>query len=102
MKYVIKNEVTNEQAECEFQFEVNDILESNGWNIEDCYTYQLKSCRGCSEHKEDVQLRYDFHGIETGHYCFKCYNDDDKYRYRRDAYPTIETHGFGERLNDDY
>jgi len=102
MKYVIKHEKTNEQEECEGQYDIQNILEYNDWNREDCMIYKMIGCRGCLEYVDDVQLRYDFHGIETGHYCGKCYNDDDKYRYRRDAYPTIETHGYGERLNDDY
>lgn len=45
--------------------------------------------------------RFDAHGITTGNWCDKCY-DSDNYPFRKDKYATIETHGYGERLNDDY
>jgi hypothetical protein len=43
---------------------------------------------------------YDAHGITTGYWCDDCY--ENNYPYRKDFYPTMETHGFGDRLEDDY
>jgi hypothetical protein len=100
MKYILKNEKTNEQEEYFSSFEREEIIHWNEWNPDDCISYQLLSCRGCSEYIDGVQERYDYHGISTGHYCHDCY--ENNYPYRKDAYPTIETHGYGERLNDDY
>lgn len=57
-------------------------------------------CRGCKQ--EYSQERHDAHGIPTGIWCDECYDNPRKYPYRRDRYPTIETHGYGERLDDDY
>ena len=62
-----------------------------------------KQCRGQREDKHigHVSERFDAHGITTGHWCDGCY-DANSYPYRKDKYPTIETHGYGERLDDDY
>lgn len=56
------------------------------------------TCRECSEQGE---MRYDAHGLPTGYWCEEHYNSS-KYPYRKDLYPTIETHGYGERMDDDY
>lgn len=63
------------------------------------YYNQVPTCRGCEE--AGAPERYDAHGITTGHWCDTCY-DSSKYPYRKDSYPTIETHGYGERLSEDY
>ena len=45
-------------------------------------------------------VRSDAHGIYTGIYCNDCY--ENNYPYRKDRYPTQETHGEGDYLEDDY
>jgi hypothetical protein len=55
-------------------------------------------CRGCESEGEE---QHDAHGISTGYWCHECY-ESSKYPYRKDRYETIETHGYGERLSDDY
>jgi len=69
------------------------------WWIEEGTEYVKHKCRGC----ESVYANemHDAHGITTGYWCNDCY-ESNKYPYRKDRYPTIETHGYGERLEDDY
>lgn len=65
-----------------------------------CEIEWIDPCRGKGCSDKHAQPRCDAHGIPTGSYCDKCY--DTNYPYRKDKYPTIETHGYGERLEDDY
>ena len=51
------------------------------------------NCNGCQEEAEGCRpidyhhwARKDAYGIFTGLYCDSCYNDEDKYPYRKDAY----------------
>lgn len=62
--------------------------------------YPMNICKGRNCESGDINLRYDAYGIPTGNYCNSCY--ENNYPYRKDKYPTIETHGYGERLDDDY
>ena len=71
----------------------NKCGEENGY-------YTIPTCKGRECNSTDVSPRYDAHGIPTGNYCEPCYKNN--YPYRKDRYPTIETHGYGERLDDDY
>ena len=65
-----------------------------------CETDYSIPCKGNDCESEDAQLRHDAYGIPTGHYCESCY--ENNYPYRKDRYPTIEHHGYGERLSEDY
>lgn len=69
----------------------------NSWEFN---VVKVFGCKGCGEYKDDVQERSDAYGIFTGHYCENCY--ENHYPYRKDRYETIEFHGEGERLEDDY
>lgn len=98
MKYQIINENTG-GVELEFydRDEAYDVLnESYAYNH---YVRRVISCRGCAEGEGNEQ--HDAHGISTGHWCDDCYNSS-RYPYKKDRYPTIETHGYGERLDNDY
>lgn len=64
----------------------------------DWYILEVIPCRGCGN---DGEEQHDAYGISTGYWCDSCYNSN-KYPYRKDRYDTIEHHGRGERLNDDY
>ena len=44
--------------------------------------------------------RTDAYGIYTGLYCSKCYDDPEKYTYRKDEY--FDPAYAGERLEEDY
>ena len=43
-------------------------------------------------------VRVDAYGIYTGPYCDPCFKNN--YPYRKDRYPTQETHGYGDYLDD--
>ena len=98
MKYRIINDKTNkveeefyteeEALDCvdfEFSFETHSLI-------------QVFECRECSN---DADERRDAYGISTGYWCDACYHSN-KYPYRKDAYETVERHGYGERLEDNY
>jgi hypothetical protein len=98
MKYQIINENTGlveyEDYDSEETYRVFNESYSYGH-----YLRKIIPCRGCGG--DDSQEQYDAHGISTGYWCHDCY-ESDRYPYRKDRYPTIETHGYGERLEDDY
>ena len=98
MKYQIINENTGGiEVELYDRDEAYDVMnESYEYNH---YVRRVISCRGCGG--DESQEQHDAHGISTGYWCYECY-ESDRYPYRKDRYPTIETHGYGERLNDDY
>lgn len=73
----------------------NNFPEEN-YFIEEGTDHIKDKCRGCDT--VDADEKYDAHGITTGIWCKSCYNSS-KYPYRKDKYPTIETHGYGERLD---
>jgi hypothetical protein len=54
-------------------------------------------CRGCGTH-EGSDMQYDAYGIETGHWCYPCY-ESNKYPYRKDRY---DYEGAGERLEEEW
>ena len=64
----------------------------------DAWIAQVISCKGCDNEGEE---QHDAYGISTGHWCHECY-ESSRYPYRKDRYETIESHGYGERLSDDY
>lgn len=108
LQYTITNQKTQEQFTCNYTDEVEDLIQSemhgNTFNREDFIVDKQFACRGCQEFDKGdigVQERYDAHGITTGNWCEECYGSS-KYPYRKDRYPTIETHGYGEQLGDDY
>ena len=69
----------------------------------------LYHCNGCKKPDENNQrvtpliyhmwARADVYGIYTGLYCDKCYNDPQKYTYRKDNY--YDPAYAGERMNPD-
>lgn len=61
--------------------------------------YITGKCRGCQTPYASEQ--HDAHGITTGHWCDDCYNSS-KYPYRKDKYPTMETHGYGDWIDYPY
>lgn len=75
--------------EAHSQYELDDFFEYSEHEWHEFDTVEVHSCKGCSETKEDVQERSDYHGIFTGHYCEDCY--ENNYPYRKDDY----THGTG-------
>jgi hypothetical protein len=107
MRYLIYNEKTEKTFTCNYQEEIQpivdeqlDITDAEEWDIS---VNKDHACKGCQEYEDGqkgVQERHDAHGITTGHYCEDCY--EDNYPYRKDKYPTLETHGYGERLSEDY
>ncbi len=98
MRYQIINENTG-------LVEYEDICEDECYRVfNESYSYghymrSYINCRGCRDAEGEQQ--YDAHGISTGYWCNDCY-ESNSYPYRKDRYPTIETHGYGERLEDDY
>ena len=68
------------------------------WNEIQNGKYEIRyivSCKNCDNEGEE---QFDAYGISTGYWCNSCYNSSD-YPYRKDRYPTIETHGYGENLD---
>tara|TARA_R100001440_G_scaffold21214_2_gene35058 strand:- start:74 stop:373 length:300 start_codon:yes stop_codon:yes gene_type:complete len=99
MMYQIINKNTHEiEYETYSSWEVDEMMEYT-FDHSDHYIQQITPCNGCGV---DSDMRYDAHGVPTGHYCIKCYNDPKKYPYRKDRYATLETHGYGDRMDDDY
>ena len=49
---------------------------------------------------EHMWARVDAYGIYTGLYCDKCYDDPQKYTYKKDRY--FDPAYAGERLEEDY
>lgn len=96
MKYQVKC-MTSDEVLFE-SFLEEECYEWAEYEVEPVYIHQFVTCRGC---EQEGYERYDAHGISTGNWCADCY-DSDRYPYRKDRYPTIETHGYGERLSDDY
>ena len=61
---------------------------------------QDKQINICSPIEYHEWARSDAYGIYTGLYCHKCYEDQEKYTYRKDRY---HDEGYcGERLEEDY
>ena len=50
--------------------------------------------------KEHRWARNDAYGLYTGLYCNKCYDDPEKYTYRKDRY--YDPAYCGERMDEDY
>lgn len=88
-----KEEAENVAKEC------RDMWSDQDWDVIEGTSYVTEKCRGCGS--IECNPMSDAHGISTGLWCHPCY-DSDAYPYRKDRYPTIETHGYGERLDDDY
>ena len=87
-----------EEAEAELK-SISECFPNDEFRIEEGTDYIHTKCKGCETVHANEQ--FDAHGIATGYWCDACY-DSDKYPYRKDRYPTMETHGYGERLEDDY
>ena len=104
MKYLIYNNKLDDSVLVEYQDETEEVIQSKGWEQEDCSVSPMHTCRGkgceTNEMDEMIHERYDWYGISTGHYCNGCYKSN--YPYRKDRYPTIEHDGHGERLDSDY
>ena len=61
----------------------------------------LYKCRGCkkeTDNKYELE-RCDAYGIYTGLYCDKCYDDPQKYTYKKDRY--FDPAYAGERLEEE-
>jgi hypothetical protein len=98
MKYQIINENTG-LTEQEF-YDIDEAYEVFNESYQyGHYVRRVIPCRGCEDGEGEEQ--HDAHFISTGYWCNDCY-ESDRYPYRRDKYPTVETHGYGERLSDDY
>ena len=61
------------------------------------YGEVITNCPKVSEH---MWARTDAYGIYTGLYCNKCYDDQEKYTYRKDEY--FDEAYAGEKLEEDY
>jgi hypothetical protein len=90
---------TSREGAKKIQEEYTEMFPEEEYIIVEGTDYIRDKCRGCGT--VHAQERYDAHGITTGHWCQSCY-DSSKYPYRKDRYATIETHGYGERLSDNY
>ncbi len=100
MKYQVKCIHTDEVLFESFtRHECGEWMEYQQLGMGDAWIDQVISCRGCGG--DESQEQHDAHGISTGYWCHECY-ESSRYPYRKDRYPTIETHGEGERLNDEY
>lgn len=100
MKYQVKCMTTDEILFEGFsRFECGEWMDYEELGMGDAWIDQVIPCRACGS--DDSQEQSDAHGISTGYWCHDCY-ESDRYPYRKDRYPTIETHGYGERLEDDY
>lgn len=98
--YPVLQQFFTDEAEAEKEKKSCESCWPNSeWWIEEGTEYIAHKCRGCGTPEANEQC--DAHGIPTGYWCEPCY-ESDKYPYRRDRYPTMETHGYGERLDDDY
>ena len=89
-----REDAEKEMAELKLCFP-NDIF-----FIEEGTDYIYTKCKGCGTvHANEC---HDAHGITTGHWCDKCYDDPSKYTYRKDAY--YDPAYAGERMEpeDDY
>ena len=72
------------------------------------YDEEIKAnCNGCEKESDFVRpiqyhqwARNDNYGIYTGLYCNKCYDDPEKYTYRKDNY--YDPAYAGEQLEEDY
>jgi hypothetical protein len=89
-----EEEAQKELASCK------EMWANDEWWIEEGTQHVLDKCRGCAD-PINAHECFDAYGITTGHWCPTCY-DSSAYPYRKDRYPTIEHHGYGERLDDDY
>ena len=89
---------SREEAETELAHLQGCFPNDEFW-VQEGTDYIYTKCRGCGTvHASEC---HDAHGITTGHWCDACY-DSDKYPYRKDRYPTQETHGYGDYLEPDY
>ena len=99
MMYQVKCNATDEVLfEGASQYECGEWMEYEWLGMGDAWIQKVINWRGCSNEGHEM---YDGHGISTGHWCHECY-ESSRYPYRKDRYPTIETHGYGERLSEDY
>lgn len=90
---------SREDAEKELAELQADFPNDDFW-IEEGTDYIYTKCKGCQT--IHAYERHDYYGISTGHWCDKCFDDPSKYTYRKDRYPTMETDGYGDYLDDDY
>ena len=82
-------EFPNEEIECE-------DCEGTGYSCEDEVEMEDENycwkCTGYGKYMPRIQVEYhmwsraDAYGIYTGLYCDKCYDDQEKYTYRKDRY----------------
>jgi hypothetical protein len=96
MPFLVSFHESEEEANKRLQELKGD--DRHDWWVEEGTEHISGKCRGCSNPYADN--KFDAHGISTGHWCNSCYNSN-KYPYRKDRYPTMETHGFGECLEYD-
>lgn len=90
---------SREDAEKEL-VELKQCFPKDVFFIEEGTDYIFTKCKGCGT--VHAYERHDYHGITTGYWCDDCY-DSDKYPYRKDRYPTMETDGYGDYLDpEDY
>lgn len=95
--YIAKNTKTDETLEADFQDELLDMIEDQGWGDGDYHIYKEHTCHGKGCESTYTNQRYDAYGITTGYFCDECYKNN--YPYRKDRYPTQEYDGYGERLD---
>ena len=90
---------SEEEAKTELA-DLQGMFPKDEFRIEQGTHYIHTKCKGCGTvHANEC---HDAHGITTGHWCDKCYDDSTIYPYRKDRYPTMETDGYGEYLEEDY
>jgi len=61
-------------------------------------TYNCRGCKEETDNKYELE-RCDAYGIYTGLYCDKCYDDPQKYTYKKDRY--FDPAYAGERLEEE-
>ena len=86
------------EAEAELA-EYQEMWPDTHFDVIEGTDYITGKCRGCQT--PYANMCYDAHGIETGNWCDDCYNSS-KYPYRKDKYPTMESHGYGDYIDYPY
>ena len=91
-------EYPNKEIECD-ECKGTGLEDENGFQ-DDCW-----KCEGYGEYLPRTSVKYhmwsraDAYGIYTGLYCDKCYDDPEKYTYRKDEY--YDPAYAGERMEPD-
>jgi hypothetical protein len=65
-------------------YEMEDLEEIKKRHYPFAIIKVVHGCSGCGTFKDDVKMRYDYHGIPTRNYCDDCY--ENNYPYKKHNY----------------